>query len=159
MTFTEPGEARDWLDETNPEMVEFLDRVNDLWEQAAATSVELGKDEDWWMSNDSEVYGITLDDKAAIKDWVVGGLQHLYDTMDLDENNQLNVQWMTQYIFSRLIQGWDYDERRVVVPQDIPKRSPMKLRDFDVAEVVEEIGPALADEEVDDYQEEVPSYG
>jgi hypothetical protein len=35
----------------------------------------------------------------------------------------------------------------------------MKLRNFDVAEVVEEIGPALADEEVDDYQEEVPSYG
>jgi hypothetical protein len=70
----------------------------------------------------------------------------------------LNVQWQIEYIFGRMIQGWEYDEVRVLVPADVPIRSRLPI-EFDVEEVIEGIDPPVGDDEVDGLQEEVPSYG
>ena len=47
---------------------------------------------------------------------------------------------------------------RLIVPEDIPLRSRQRLEGFDVSDTIDEIPAPLTDDEVDQYQEEVPSY-
>ena len=154
MTFVVAGPARDWLMEQNPEMVTFLDKVNMIWETAQSSSLNAGAilgedyDEDWWMSKDPETLGETLDMKQKIKQWVADGLQHQLNTLELSDDNRLNAEWWVEYVFARMIQGWEADEVLLIVPADVPKRSSQRLG-IDVREIIEEIGPAVSDEEAE----------
>jgi hypothetical protein len=99
-----------------------------------------------------------LQNKREIKDWVARGLDQYVETHEVSDANRLNIEWMNEYIITRMIMGWEYDEVRVAVPSEIPRRSTGRIP-FLVEETLDEIGPPLRDEEVEQYQEEVPSYG
>jgi hypothetical protein len=164
MQFTVEGDARRWLEGENPEMVEFLDWADYLFQTASASGIAVGEalgrdyDEEWWRRDDPETYGETLTNKRQIKEWVSAGFAQYLDTAELSDANRLNVEWQIEYIFGRMIQGWEYDEVRVLVPADVPIRSRLPI-EFDVEEVIEGIDPPVGDDEVDSLQEEVPSYG
>ena len=164
MEFTVPGLAADWLAEANPEMLNFLEHVNYLFETAGESSIAVGEalgtgyKDTWWRDSQAETYGESTDNKQAIVQWVVDGLEHYVNTTEMTKPNQLNVRWMIQSIFGRMIRGWEFDEVRLIVPEDIPLRSRQRLEGFDVSDTIDEIPAPLTDDEVDQYQEEVPSY-
>jgi hypothetical protein len=166
MAFTAPGPEQEWLAEMNPEMLDYLQFVDFVFERAGENSVEvleaLGVSsrvpEEWWRRDDPETMGENLQNKREIKDWVAKGLDQYVETHEVSDANRLNIEWMNEYIITRMIMGWEYDEVRVAVPSEVPRRSTGRIP-FLVEETLDEIGPPLRDEEVEQYQEEVPSYG
>jgi hypothetical protein len=166
MAFTAPGPEQEWLAEMNPEMLDYLQFVDFVFERAGENSVEVlealevssRNPTEWWRRDDPETMGVNLENKRQIKDWVAKGLDQYVSTHEVSDPNRLNIEWMNEYIITRMIMGWEFDEVRVAVPSEIPRRSTGRIP-FLVEETLDEIGPPLRDDEVDDYQEEVPSYG
>ncbi|GAF98087.1 unnamed protein product, partial [marine sediment metagenome] len=117
MNVTLDGPARALAMKMNPELVGFLDRAQELAEQLEQHSLDLGHNIDWWRSASGGVEN--REEKRAVHEWYLNGLQYEIDQFT-NEDSIASSSWMLERIFTKLVEGVEFDDEVVLPPVEPP---------------------------------------
>ena len=105
----------------NPEMVDFLQFSLGLWDMAREKGLEQGFGDDWWRVSAAE-QGERAQYVHALRTWFFDGVQRY--TNQLEDQARDGAEWVTEYIFARLVRGAEWKQDLFIEVEEPPAPLP-----------------------------------